>query len=55
MADTISNKNKELNTIVLNEQSQIDYWTAFLGCTESQLRSVIKLVGNSLKEVKKYF
>lgn len=50
------NKNKsETNFINLNEPGQLEYWTEFLGCTESQLRSVIKLVGNSLKDVKKYF
>lgn len=51
-----SNKNiPESNIINLSEQSQIDYWTEFLSCTEAQLRSVIKLVGNSLKDVRKYF
>jgi hypothetical protein len=55
MADN-SNKNKsETNTINLSEPGQLEYWTEFLGCTESQLRSVIKLVGNSLKDVRKYF
>ncbi|MBA3682126.1 MAG: DUF3606 domain-containing protein [Bacteroidetes bacterium] len=55
MADN-SNENKtESNTIHLSEQSQIDYWTEFLGCTEAQLRSAIKLVGNSLTDVRKYF
>ncbi|MEO6302651.1 MAG: DUF3606 domain-containing protein [Bacteroidia bacterium] len=54
MADNL-NKKPESNTISLSEQSQIDYWTEFLGCTEPQLRSVIKLVGTSLNDVKKYF
>ncbi|MBL7920374.1 MAG: DUF3606 domain-containing protein [Bacteroidia bacterium] len=54
----INNSNKNIpdpNIINLSEQSQIDYWTEILGCTEAQLRSVIKLVGNSLQDVKKYF
>ncbi|MBA2610792.1 MAG: DUF3606 domain-containing protein [Bacteroidetes bacterium] len=51
-----SNKQSgDINTINLNEQWQIDYWIDVLGCTESQLRSVIKIVGNKLSEVKKYF
>ena len=55
MADKLNNNIPESNTIILSEQWQIDYWTELLGCTESQLRSVIKLVGNSLNDVKKYF
>jgi len=55
MADNLNKNTPESNTINLSEQSQIDYWTEFLGCTEAQLRSVIKLVGNSLKDVRKYF
>lgn len=55
MADKLNNNIPETNTINLNEQWQIDYWTELLGCTEAQLRSVIKLVGNSLNDVKKYF
>ncbi|MBL7911386.1 MAG: DUF3606 domain-containing protein [Bacteroidia bacterium] len=55
MTDKSNNDNSDLNTITLNEQWQIEYWTDLLGCTEPQLRSVIKLVGNKLSEVKKYF
>jgi len=55
MADKLNNNIPETNTINLSEQWQIDYWTELLGCTEAQLRSVIKLVGNSLNDVKKYF
>ncbi len=55
MIHKTNNLTPETNTISLNEQWQIDYWTEFLGCTEAQLRSVIKLVGNSLNDVKKYF
>lgn len=55
MANKSNNNNTDLNTIILDEQWQIDYWTDLLECTEPQLRSVIKLVGNKLSEVKKYF
>lgn len=55
MADKLDKNNNDTNTITLNEQWEIEYWTGLLGCTESQLRSVIKLVGNKLSEVKKYF
>ncbi len=55
MADESNKNNNETNTISLNEEWQIEYWTGLLGCTEPQLRSVIKLVGNKLSEVRKYF
>jgi Protein of unknown function (DUF3606) len=55
MADNLNKKKPEGSIIDLSEPGQLEYWTEFLGCTESQLRSVIKLVGNSLKDVKKYF
>ncbi len=55
MADNSNKKKPEGSTIDLSEPGQLEYWTEFLGCTESQLRSVIKLAGNSLKDVKKYF
>ena len=55
MADKLNNKTQDGNTIDLNEQGQIEYWTEILNCTEPQLRSVIRLVGNRLSEVKKYF
>ena len=55
MADKLNNKTQETNTINLNELGQIEYWTEILNCTEPQLRSVIRLVGNNLIDVKKYF
>ncbi len=55
MANKSNNNNTDLNAIILDEQWQIEYWTVLLGCTEPQLRSVIKLVGNKLIDVKKYF
>jgi hypothetical protein len=55
MADNSDKKIPDTNIISLNEEWQIEYWTGLLDCTEPQLRSVIKLVGNKLSEVKKYF
>ena len=55
MAHNLNKKIPDTTIISLSEQSQIEYWTNFLECTEPQLRSVIKLVGNKLSEVKKYF
>ena len=38
----------------INEEFDIKYWTQLFGCTEAELRSAVKAIGNSIDEVRIY-
>ena len=54
--DELINKNQEaVAKINLDGIEEILYWTRRFNCTESELRKVIKTVGNSVNIVEKFF
>lgn len=55
MEENLQNRGFQDRTrINLNEQWEIDYWTDALECSESELRSAVKEVGDSIETVTDY-
>jgi hypothetical protein len=53
MADDLQNRGPaDRSRINMNEAWELKYWTKELGCSEAQLRSVIKEVGSSAQAVR---
>lgn len=40
--------------ININEQYEVDYWIAKLGCTPRQLRDAVRVVGSRVGDVRAY-
>ena len=55
MADNLENKEvKKPEKIYLDEMQDVLYWTQRFGCSERELRKVIRAAGNSVPIVEKF-
>ncbi|VTU36156.1 hypothetical protein E5CHR_04243 [Variovorax sp. PBL-E5] len=55
MADDPKKTGHDRKLIALDEPHEVRSWTESLGCTEEELRGVVKAVGNSAEKVRQHF
>jgi hypothetical protein len=54
MPDNLHKKQLDSKRISLGEPYEVRYWCKTLGCTEQELKTAVKAVGDSTAEVKEF-